>query len=111
MEDDFEEKIIPNLINETQARSRMEELITYSIPVIGKGNADELCSIRENHIFFTAIVRYAILNDHNNSSLFSPDLTDVLLGAKCPSCTSEFIGRKAELKEAENCLLNIPFYL
>lgn len=105
MEDDFEEKIIPNLINETQARSRMEELITYSIPVIGKGKADELCSIRENHIFFTAIVRYAILNDHNNSSLFSPDLTDVLLGAKCPSCTSEFIGRKAELKEAEKLLV------
>lgn len=105
MEDDFEEKIIPNLINETQARSRMEKLITYSIPVIGKGKADELCSIRENHIFFTAIVRYAILNDHNNSSLFSPNLTDVLLGAKCPSCTSEFIGRKAELKEAEKLLV------
>lgn len=104
MEDDFEEKIIPNLINETQARSQMEELITDSVPVIGKGKADELCSIRENHIFFTAVVRYAILNDHNNSSLFSPNLTDVLLGAKCPSCTSEFVGRKAELKEAEKLL-------
>ena len=54
MEDDFEEKIIPNLINETQARSQMEELIMDSIPIIGKEKADELCSIRENHIFFTA---------------------------------------------------------
>lgn len=104
MEDDFAEKIIPNLINESQARSRMEELITDSIPVIGKKKADEFCSIRENHIFFTAVVRYAILNDHNNSNLFSPDLTDILLGAKCPSCTSEFVGRKAELKEAEKQL-------
>lgn len=104
MEDDFEEKIIPNLINETQARSQMEELIMDSIPIIGKEKADELCSIRENHIFFTAVVRYAILNDHNNSSLFSPDLTDVLLGAKCPSYTSEFVGRKAELKEAGKLL-------
>lgn len=104
MEDDFEEKIIPNLINETQARSQMEELITDSIPVIGKEKADELCTILANHIFFTAVVRYAILNDHNNSSLFSPDLTDVLLGAKCPSCTSEFVGRKVELKEADKLL-------
>lgn len=70
MEDDFEKKIIPNLINETQARSQMEELITDSISVIGKEKADELCSIRESHIFFTAVVRYVILNDHNNSSLF-----------------------------------------
>ena len=104
MEDDFEDKIIPNLINETQARSQMEELITDSISVIGKEKADELCSIRESRIFFTAVVRYAILNDHNNSSLFSHDLTDILLGAKCPSCTSEFVGRKAELKEAEKKL-------
>lgn len=104
MKDDFVEKIIPNLINETQARSQMEELITDSIFVIGKEKADELCSIRESHIFFTAVVRYAILNDHNNSSLFSHDLTDILLGAKCPSCTSEFVGRKAELKEAEKQL-------
>lgn len=46
MEDNFEEKIIPNLINESQARSRMEELITDSIPVIGKEKADELYSMR-----------------------------------------------------------------
>ena len=51
MEDDFEDKIIPNLINETQARNRMEELIIDSIPVIGKEQADELCSIKNNNIF------------------------------------------------------------
>lgn len=104
MEDDFEDKIIPNLINETQARNRMEELIIDSIPVIGKEQADELCSIKNNNIFFTAVVRYAILNDHNNSSLFSPDLADILLSSKYPSCTSEFVGRKTELKEAEKLL-------
>lgn len=106
MEDDFRKKIIPNPINETQARGQMEELIADSIPVIGAEKADELCSIRENCLFFTAVVRYAILNDHNNSSLFSPDLTDILLGARLPSCTKEFVGRKAELKEAGTLLAN-----
>lgn len=76
----------------------MEELITDSISFIGKEKADDLCSIRGNHVFFTAVVRYAILNDHNNSSLFSPDLTDILPDAKCPSYTSEFMGRKTYRK-------------
>lgn len=100
MEEDFLEKIIPNLLNESQARTQIEELVTDSIPVIGKAKAEELCSIKESHIFFTAVIRYAILNDHNNGSLYSPDLTDVLLGAKLPSVTDGFIGRKAELKQA-----------
>ena len=52
MEDDFEEKIIPNLINETQARSQMEELITDSISVIGKEKADDLYSIKANQVKF-----------------------------------------------------------
>ena len=76
----------------------MEELITDSISFIGKEKADDLCSIGVNHVFFTAVVRYAILNDYNNSSLFSPDLTDILPDAKCPSYTSEFVGRKTHRK-------------
>lgn len=46
MKDYFKEKIIPNLINEAQARNQMEELITDSIFVIGKEKADELYSMR-----------------------------------------------------------------
>ena len=35
IETSFDDEIIPNLINELQARSQMEELIKDSIPVIG----------------------------------------------------------------------------
>lgn len=35
MGDDFRDKIIPNLLNEAQARIQMEELITDSIKTIG----------------------------------------------------------------------------
>lgn len=35
MEQDFQTKIIPNLINELQARSQMEALLDESIDVIG----------------------------------------------------------------------------
>ena len=35
MEDDFRSKIIPNLINELQARSQMELLLDESLDVIG----------------------------------------------------------------------------
>ena len=40
MEDDFRDKIIPNLLNEAQARIQMEELITDSIKTIGQEMAD-----------------------------------------------------------------------
>ena len=36
MEDDFRDKIIPNLLNEAQARIQMEELITDSIKPSGR---------------------------------------------------------------------------
>lgn len=100
MQDDFRDKIIPNLLNETQARSQMEELIEDSRTVIGNQKADEILAIHALDQFFTEVIRYAILNDHNHSTLYSPDLTEVLLSSKVPTATKAFLGRKEELKSA-----------
>lgn len=104
MKDDFRDKIIPNLINESQARSQLEELINDSRDVIGDKKADELLDIRTLDSFFAEVVRYAILNDHTHGTLYSPDLSDVLLSAKVPTTTKTFLGRKEELKEASSLL-------
>ena len=99
MEEDFKEKIIPNLLNVPNARSEMEILIHDSRSTIGDNYANELLSISSTSNFFTEIVRYAILSDHGNNSLYSPDLSDILLNGRVPSTTKEFLGRKTELKE------------
>lgn len=52
MEDDFRDKIIPNLLNEAQARIQMEELITDSIKTIGQEMADALIQEPDNAAFF-----------------------------------------------------------
>lgn len=65
MEEDFRIKIIPNLINELQARSQMESLLDESIGVIGTDKIQEMKKIPDNATFFTAMVRYAVLNDHS----------------------------------------------
>ena len=72
MEKDFHDKIIPNLINESQARSQTEGLIHDSRNIIGNKTADELITLTDNAVFFTAVIRYAILSDHEHSGLFSP---------------------------------------
>ncbi len=79
--------IIPNLLNETQARSQMEELIEDSKTVIGNQKADEILMIQALDQFFTEAIRYAILNDHSHSTLYSPDLGEVLLSSKVPTAT------------------------
>jgi hypothetical protein len=99
MEEDFKEKIIPNLLNVTNARSEMETLIHDSRSIIGDDYADELVSISSTAKFFTEIARYAILSDHGNNSLYSPDLAAILLNGRVPSTSKEFLGRKTELKE------------
>ena len=104
MEDDFRDKIIPNLLNESQARIQMEELITDSIKTIGQGMADALMSKNDNAAFFCFVVRYAILNDHSTGALYSPDLSEVILGNKLPSCNQAFIGRKDEIKSISSHL-------
>ena len=94
MEEDFRCKIIPNLINESQTRSQMEELINDSRNIIGNKTADEMLALTDNAAFFTATIRYAILSDHERSGLFSPDLSDTIQNSRLPSITQEFVGRK-----------------
>lgn len=106
MEDDFRDKIIPNLLNEAQARIQMEELITDSIKTIGQEMADALIQERDNAAFFCSVVRYAILNDHSTGALYSPDLYEVILGNKLPSCNQAFIERKDEIKAIASHLSN-----
>lgn len=104
MEDDFRDEIIPNLINESLARTQMEELVCDSTPVIGSNKACELNDIKDNAAFFTQIVRYAILSDHEHNGQFSPDLSDDLLNCMIPSVNMEFTGRKEEVKECAKLL-------
>lgn len=106
MEDDFRDKIIPNLLNEAQARIQMEELITDSIKTIGQEIADALIQEPDNAAFFCSVVRYAILNDHSTGALYSPDLSEVILCNKLPSCNQAFIGRKDEIKAIASHLSN-----
>src|SRR5574344_1572480 len=105
MRDDFESKIIPNLVNESNARNQLEELITESVDVIGYDKSKEVTDITDNATFFAVVTQYAILNDHNNGTLYSPDLSEKILTNRLPSVIKEFTGRKNELKEA-NRLLN-----
>lgn len=104
IETSFDDEIIPNLINELQARSQMEELIKDSIPVIGTSKADELIAITDNASFFTQVIRYAILSDHEHSKAFSPDVSEDLQNCFLPTVSSEFVGRKDELKQAVKLL-------
>lgn len=106
MEDDFRDKIIPNLLNEAQARIQMEELITDNIKTIGQEMADALIQEPDNAAFFCSVVRYAILNDHSTGALYSPDLSEVILCNKLPSCNQAFIGRKDEIKAIASHLSN-----
>ena len=52
------------------------------------------------------MVRYAILNDHSTGALYSPDLSEVILCNKLPSCNQAFIGRKDEIKAIASHLSN-----
>jgi hypothetical protein len=99
MMEDFNDKIIPNLINVPHAKEMVSELIDISRPVIGNAKADELLASSDYAEFFTKAMLYAILCDHEKSGLYSPDLTDVLLNCRLPSVSREFVGRTAELKE------------
>lgn len=108
MEEDFRCKIIPNLINESQARSQMEELINDSRNIIGNKTADEMLALTDNAAFFVAAIRYAILSDHEHSGSFSPDLSDTIQNSRLPSITEEFVGRKNELKECGKLLQERP---
>ena len=108
MSDDFRTKIIPNLINELQARSQMEALLDESIDVIGTDKILEIKSISDNATFFAEMVRYAVLNDHSQNVVYSPDLSETLLSGRVPSCAKDFLGRKKELSKVAAALKNNP---
>ena len=108
MEEDFRTKIIPNLINELQVRSQLESLLDESIDVIGADKIQEMKQISDNAAFFAAMVRYAVLNDHSQNVVYSPDLSETLLSGRVPSCTKDFLGRKKELSEVTAALKNNP---
>lgn len=97
--DNIQEDVIPNLINVPATRKLLLELIMDSVDVIGTKKADEFARITDDAEFITALVRYAILNDHDSRhTLLSPDLSDILLSNKLPSVNRYFLGRKEELK-------------
>ncbi len=108
MEEDFRTKIIPNLINELQVRSQLESLLDESLDVIGADKIQEMKQISDNAAFFAAMVRYAVLNDHSQNVVYSPDLSETLLSGRVPSCTKDFLGRKKELSEVTAALKNNP---
>lgn len=101
---DFKDYIIPNLINVFNTRVQIEELITDSVKTIGETTVKDFLSEQDNSIFFSNAIHYAIISDHGSGKLYSPDLSDVLLGNRLPSVVKEFIGRKNELKEIDTLL-------
>ena len=99
IQDNIQDDVIPNLINVSATRELLLELVTDSIDVIGTEKADKFAGITDDAELITALIRYAILNDHGSRhTLLSPDLSDVLLSNKLPSVNRYFIGRKEELK-------------
>lgn len=101
---DFKNKIIPNLINVSNTRYLLEDMINNSRKIIGITKADELIAIDDNATFFTDVILYAILSDHNRKNLYSPELTDILLSNRLPAVVKEFIGRNDEIKECGRLL-------
>ncbi len=76
--------------------------------VIGIDKILEMKNISDNAVFFAALVRYAVLNDHSQNVVYSLDLSETLLSGRVPSCTKDFLGRKKELSEVATALKNNP---
>ena len=105
IQDNIQDDVIPNLINVPATKELLLELVTDSVDVIGTEKADELAGITDNSELITALIRYAILNDHDSKhTLLSPNLSDVLLSNRLPSANRYFIGRKEELKSIGKAL-------
>lgn len=97
--DNIQDDVLPNLINVPATRELLLELVTDSVDVIGTEKAEEFALITDDAELITALIRYAILNDHDSRhTLLSPDLSDILLSNKLPSANRYFMGRKEELK-------------
>ena len=105
IQDNIQDDVIPNLINIPATRELLLELVADSVDVIGTEKADEFARITDDAELITALIRYAILNDHDSKhTLLSPDLSDVLLSNRLPSANRYFIGRKEELKAVAKAL-------
>ena len=105
IQDNIQEDVIPNLINVTATRELLLELVADSVDVIGTEKSDEFAGITDDAELITALIRYAILNDHDSKhTLLSPDLSDNLLSNRLPSANRYFIGRKEELKAVAKAL-------
>ena len=103
--DNIQNDVIPNLINVPATRELLLELVADSVDVIGTKKADEFARITDDAELITALIRYAILNDHDSKhTLLSPDLSDILLSNRLPSANCYFIGRKEELKAVAKAL-------
>lgn len=101
----IQDDVIPNLINVPATRELLLELVADSVDVIGTKKADEFARITDDAELITALIRYAILNDHDSKhTLLSPDLSDILLSNRLPSANCYFIGRKEELKAVAKAL-------
>lgn len=105
IQDNIQDDVIPNLINVPATRELLLELVTDSVDVICTEKVDEFAGITDDAELITALIRYAILNDHDSKhTLLSPDLSDVLLSNRLPSANRYFIGRKEELKAVTKAL-------
>lgn len=105
IQNNIQDDIIPNLINVPATRELLLELVADSVDVIGTEKADEFAGITDDSELITALIRYAILNDHDSKhTLLSPDLSDILLSNRLPSANRYFIGRKEELKAITKAL-------
>lgn len=76
---DFKNKIIPNLINVSNTRYLLEDMINNSRKIIGITKADELIAIDDNATFFTDVLLY-IVSIH--ISVFIPFLANLI--SICP---------------------------
>lgn len=105
IQNNIQDDIIPNLINVPATRELLLELVADSVDVIGTEKADEFARITDDAELITALIRYAILNDHDSKhALLSPDLSDILLSNRLPSANRYFIGQKEELKAVAKAL-------
>ena len=105
IQNNIQDDVIPNLINVPATRELLLELVADSVDVIGTKKADEFARITDDAELITALIRYAILNDHDSKhTLLSPDLSNILLSNRLPSAKCYFIGRKEELKAVAKAL-------
>ena len=104
MEERIRQSILPNMLNISNARTRLEQLLRENEPAIGKSMVQDIQSIEDTALFFTSMIRYAISNNHAPGELYSPALSDTLLNCHSPSVSPYFVGRVAEVRNVSKLL-------